>query len=423
MKAFIRIHGINGIIRAGVASNHGVDYSDAVKGSIELTLERMAATGEAIGHLADGLLVFVPGGLPGERVEIEIVHRRRNFARGTLIRVLQAAPTRVTPPCGYFGRCGGCDWQHIDYAAQLDFKTHQVREQLIRVGKLAEPVVRAAVRPCLPSPRPDHYRNHIQMVTSPHGQLGFYAEGTHEVVEVDQCWIADEAINTMLAQHHAANTPLALRVGVNTGEHSVIPEPFGRRGAVDVPPIHERIGAHDYLLSADSFFQVNSHVAALLADEVLRALNLTGSENVLDLYCGVGLFTVPISDRASRVVGIEANPAATRDATLNLRKHTNVEMYTADVRLALSNWTRITQTKWDAIVLDPPRAGVEHAALQAMAALRSPKLVYVSCDPATLARDIKLLAEHGYLLSTAQPLDMFPQTHHVETVAELVLGS
>ena len=406
-----------------------MDYSDDVNDPIaplKLTLSRMAPTGEAIGHLDTGddrgLLVFVPYALPGEQVEIEIVHRRRNFARGKVSRVVQAAPERTTPPCVYFGRCGGCEWQHIDYATQLQFKTQQVREQLTRIGKLAAP----AVRDCIPSPRPYNYRNHIQMVTSDRGRLGFYAEGSHRVIEIEACAIADEAINTLIAQKHEADTPMALRVGVNTGERSYIAEPFGDAPLAHVPPIHERIGNYTYRLSAESFFQVNTHVAALLVDEVMRGLDLQGPERVLervlDLYCGVGLFTLPISDKAKEVVGIESSPIAIKDAQVNLRGRNHVSVLTADVEFALANWVRINNTHWDAIVLDPPRAGVERQALQRTAALRAPRLVYVSCDPATLARDIKVLADHGYTLDYAQPLDMFPQTHHVEVVAVLTLN-
>jgi len=407
-----------------------VDYSDAVndviapiQSTFQLTLSRMASTGEAIGHIDRGedrgLLVFVPYALAGEQVEIEIVFRRKNFARGRLIRVLQSAPERVTPPCVYYGNCGGCEWQHIDYTTQLKLKTEHVQEQLVRVGKLTAP----AVRDCIPSPRVYNYRNHIQMITSDSGRLGFYAEGSHRVIEIEQCLIADEAINTLIAQKHEVDTPMALRVGVNTGERSYIAEPLEDAPLAHVPPIHERIGNYTYTLAAQSFFQVNSHVAALLVDEVMRALDLQGTERVLDLYCGVGLFTLPISDKAKEVIGIESSPVAVKDAQINVRGHENVSVLTADVRLALTHWPRITKAHWDAIVLDPPRAGVEHEALERVAELRAPKIVYVSCDPATLARDIKLLADHGYTLDYAQPLDMFPQTHHVETVAVLTLSS
>jgi 23S rRNA (uracil1939-C5)-methyltransferase len=357
--------------------------------TIELALTNIAATGEAIGRTADGLVLFVPHALPGEVVEAEIVHRRKKFGRGRLVRVVQASSQRTTPRCAYFGACGGCQWQHMAYPSQLRFKTQIVREQLTRLGKLESP----NVRECIASPCEYGYRNHIQLVASPNGKLGFYAEGTHDVVEIDSCVIAEEAINQSLANRHTSNANLDLRTGLT-----------------------EKIGSHSYVLSAASFFQVNSYVAPLLVNEVMAALNLQSTEDVLDLYCGVGLFTLPISESARAVLGVESSPSAVADARMNLRGHGNARLLLADVGQALG-YKDVTRNRWDAIVLDPPRAGVAPQALVSLAKLHVAKLIYVSCDPATLARDLKYLCANGYTLSYAQPLDMFPQTHHVETVA------
>ena len=358
---------------------------------ITIELTNIAPTGEAIGRTADGLVVFVPYALPGETVEVEIVHRRKNFARGTLVRIAQAGPDRVEPRCTYFGACGGCQWQHMAYPTQLRFKTQIVREQLTRFGKLPAP----EVRDCIPSPREYNYRNHIQLVSSPDHRLGFYAEGTHNVVEIEQCVIADETLNKNLVTGKQPLASVELRVTET-----------------------ETIGAHTYIVSPQSFFQVNSHVAPLLVNEVMTALNLQGPEDVLDLYCGVGLFTLPISERARAVLGVENSKGAIEDARMNLRGRSNMRLLLADVSYAL-NHKDVSRNKWDAIVLDPPRAGVDYETLVSLAKLQAPKLVYVSCDPATLARDLKFLCANGYALAYAQPLDMFPQTHHVETVAVL----
>ncbi len=369
--------------------NHAVDYSDARMITIELT--NIAPTGEAIGRTEDGLVVFVPYALPGETAEVEIVHRRKNFARGRLLRTVQTAPDRVTPPCAYFGACGGCQWQHMAYPAQLRFKTQIVKEQLTRFGKISD----AVVHDCIPSPREYNYRNHIQLVSSPDHRLGFYAEGTHDVVEIQQCAIADESLNSRLV---TGKQPLAY-VDLRVSET-------------------EKIGAHSYIVSPQSFFQVNSQVAPLLVNEVMTALDLQGQEDVLDLFCGVGLFTLPISERARAVLGVENSKRAIEDARMNLRGRDNMRLLLADVAYAL-NHKDVSRNKWDAIVLDPPRAGLAYEELVGLAKLQAPKVVYVSCDPATLARDLKYLCANGYALAYAQPLDMFPQTHHVETVAVL----
>ena len=362
--------------------------------TIKLTLINMAPTGEAIGRSDDGLVVFVPYALPGEVVEVKIVHQRKNFARGKIVNLVQAAPERAEPPCYYFGRCGGCQWQHVAYPAQLRFKTQIVREQLTRLGKLSDP----DVRDCIPSPRELNYRNHIQLVASPYGKLGFYAEGTHNVVEIDQCLIADEALNAKLAESHESKVGVDLRMGDT-----------------------EKVGTYSYAVSPESFFQVNSQVAALLVAEVMRALDLTGNEDVLDLYCGVGLFTLPIAEYARAVLGVENSETAMDDARMNLRGRSNMRLLLADVMQAMYS-KDISRNKWDAVVLDPPRAGMEHEALVGLGKLQAPKIIYVSCDPATLSRDLKYLCANGYALVYAQPLDMFPQTHHVETVAVLRLG-
>ena len=358
---------------------------------IKLELTNIAPTGEAIGRTDDGLVVFVPYALPGETVAVEIVHQRKNFARGKLVQIEQGASDRVEPPCAYFGACGGCQWQHIAYPAQLRFKTQIVREQLTRFGKISD----AVVKDCIPSPREYHYRNHIQLVASPDHKLGFYTEGTHNVVEIDQCVIADEALNKKLV---TGKQPLAY-VDLRVSETEVI-------------------GAHTYIVSPESFFQVNSSVALLLVNEVMTALDLQGQEDVLDLFCGVGLFTLPISERARAVLGVENSKTALDDARMNLRGRGNMRLLLADVSYAL-NHKDVSRNKWHAIVLDPPRAGLAHDELVGLAKLQAPRLVYVSCDPATLARDLKFLCANGYALNYAQPLDMFPQTHHVETVAVL----
>ena len=357
----------------------------------------MAAGGEALGRY-EGLVVFVPFGLPGEIVRVRLVEHKRHFARGAIVDVLKAAPERVTPSCRHFGVCGGCDWQSIDYAAQLRFKTAIVREQLQRIGKLEE----VEVRPCVPSPQPYHYRNHARLAVAPNGRLGYRAARSHAVISVEECPILESELTEVLGN--------AFVQPADSGFTEVVL--YAWEEAIDVAGVRYRV-------SPGVFFQANTAVAELLIDEVLAGLALSGSERVLDLFCGVGLFTVPLAQRAASVVGVEAHPAAAADAQFNLATAGVAgTIVVADVGVALAA-ADIEQTPWDAVVLDPPRTGIEGAALARLAELAAPTLVYVSCDPATLARDVRYLCEHGYKLTAVQPFDMFPQTHHVETVAWL----
>jgi len=363
---------------------------------LTLDLTAMAQTGEAIGRAA-GVIFFVPFGLPGDRVEVAVTERKRTFARGRLLRLLDASPQRIDPCCPYFTICGGCEWQHIPYPQQLLLKASNVRTQLTRIGKLVDPTVLN----CLPSPCAYGYRNHARLQRTATGKPGYRAARSHDIVAVEQCPILEPTLNAEL-QHLSAD-------GVSAGCSEI-----QLRVAMPLS-----IGAHFYQVAPDAFFQANTAVTARLVDEVLRALALGGKEQILELYSGMGLFTVPIAEHAGSVVAVEANAVATADAQANVAHAgiaDRVELVTASVEQALLQKT-ITRRKWDAIVLDPPRAGVTNLALTALLGLAASKLVYVSCDPATLARDAQILCTNGYRLHYAQPLDMFPQTHHVETVA------
>ncbi len=366
---------------------------------ITVDLTEIAQTGEAIGRF-DGIVLFVPFGFPGDRAEVVVTERKRTFARGRIVRLLHADPQRTTPLCSHFTVCGGCEWQHILYAEQLRLKEQTVRTQLTRIGKLREPNVLA----CLPSPTSYGYRNHARLQRTPSGEIGYRAARSHAVVPVQQCPILEpeleQALQTLPLQDFPADQR-EIELCVSS-------------------PL--QIGDYRYQIGPDSFFQVNTAVAAQLVAETLRALALQGQENVLELYCGMGLFTVPIAAQAGYVLGVEGNGAAIVDAQANIDQAggaAQVAFITASVEQALYQ-PAVQQRRWDAIVLDPPRAGVDQSALLTVLALGARKLVYVSCDPATLARDVKLICEHGYQLLSAQPLDMFPQTHHVETVALLV---
>jgi len=358
---------------------------------IPLTLEAMTPGGDALGR-HDGMVIFVPYGIPGERVDVMLTERKARYARGRIVARHSDAESRVTPLCPHFGVCGGCDWQHIDYAAQLDFKTAAVREQFIRIGKFLD----APVAPCIPSPQPYGYRNHARLVVGRDG-LGYRTARSHAVVTVAECPILEPAVTAQLQSPPAA-TP-GDEVELRSWEQEVV------------------VGVATYQVSPGAFFQANTAVAALLVDAVLAALSLQGDEQVLDLYCGVGLFTLPIAQRCRTVWGVEDNPVAVADALENVARAgvgaTIVEATAAET-LQLAE---ISGIAWDAVVVDPPRTGLDRAVTTALCEMRPPVVVYVSCEPATLARDARLLCDGGYRLGSVQPFDMFPQTHHVECVA------
>lgn len=367
-----------------------------------LELTAMAPTGEAIGRAPDGRVVFVPYGLPGEQVEVQLTHERKRFARARLLRVLRASPERTTPPCPHFAHCGGCDWQHLVYPAQLRYKTDAVREQLVRLGRIQDP----PVRPCLPAPAPYGYRNRIQLVGAADGRWGYRARKTHVVTPIAECAIAAPELNALLQTLRAQPGELAdLRLS-DEGASRLYP---------GSPPRTITVGRWRYRVPGDVFFQVNTAVAALLIEEVLRAAEPTPSSNFLDLFCGVGLFTVPLAEHAAFVLGVEVDAQAARVAAENLRG-LPAEVWAMDVGQALKR-AALRRRVWRGVVLDPPRGGVEAQALAAISRLNAPRLVYVSCEPATLARDARRLLDAGYHLDYVQPLDMFPQTRHVECVA------
>jgi 23S rRNA (uracil1939-C5)-methyltransferase len=376
-----------------------------------IELEQMTPSGECIGRV-DGLAVFVAQALPGEQAEIEVIHRRRSFARARITHLLRPSPDRVAAPCPHFGVCGGCDWQHIRYEAQVRFKTAIVREQLARIGGL----VHAEVRECIASPLPYAYRNRIQLVASANGRLGYRARNSHDVIEVEACPIAGPQLNALIAEAHDAAHPGAT-VDLRTDSVDARARLPSHDGAPDERKLRFALHGEHYNVSDDSFFQVNTHVADTLIAEVLKALAPLSDAHVLDLYCGVGLFTVPLARQGQRVVGVEVSASAVADARANTAIFgQRVTIVQADVAAAL-NRCSIREHAWDAVVLDPPRAGMKKEALDALISLNAPRIVYVSCDPATLARDARLLCNGGYALAYAQPLDMFPQTRHVETVA------
>jgi len=387
----------------------------------------------------EGRAIFVPYALPGETVRVEITEDKGRYAFARLVEVLEPSPDRVASPCPYFGPtgCGGCQWQHAAYEAQLRFKAQIVADQLTRIGSIPDP----PVRPTLPDRSGWAYRNHAQFHPAPDGGLGFQAAASSDTTAIDECLILHPFLSDLYATLDL-DLPglrrLSLRAGTATGDRMLVFETED-----DLPPtlesdlpvscvlllsdgrhanligynhITEIVAGRTYRISAPSFFQVNTPQAAQLVRQVLEYLDLQGDETVLDAYCGVGLFTAHLAERAGLVVGVELAPAAVADLLENTAEFDNVEVIEGPLEAVLPD----LDVSLDAAVVDPPRAGVDRFALDGLVARRPARIVYVSCDPATLARDAKRLARAGYRLVEVQPVDMFPQTYHVESVALFV---
>lgn len=392
---------------------------------IELTLDRPAHGGYCVGR-HDGKAVFVRFGLPGERVRARIVQDKKRFAFAHVVEVLEAAPGRVVPQCAHYGACGGCHWQHADYAETLAFKQAIVQEQFVRVAGLPD----AVVLPVLPSPDVYGYRAHVTLHVSQSGGLGFMAADSGRVLTIDECAIARPDLTAALDKLKLMRLrwPPGGRVRAQVGDGGRFtramldaPETAGendddavRQIGADEPTgvaVTYQVLGRGFRCSAGAFFQVNVAGAAVLVEQALARLNLAGGETVLDLYAGGGLFSAFLAERAGQVIAIESAPLSLADAQVNLADRPNVEIHAGLVEDVLPGLSA------DAAVCDPPRAGMNPAALAALIAAGPRQIAYVSCDPATLARDAKALVSAGYRLIDVQPVDMFPQTYHIECVA------
>lgn len=394
----------------------------------------MAQGGEAIGRDEGGRVVFVPYGIAGEQVVVEIVAAKKGYARARLVEIVTPSPARITPRCEHFGACGGCHWQHIAYDAQLRFKTEIVREQFARIGKLPD----APVRDTLGMSAPWHYRNNVQFQLDDTGQLCFRALESHDLVPIRECHIIHPLLDEMFRalQFEGADfVEVMLRAGTRTGEKFIVLE-----GRDDTPPeisvdepvsmayrtprgeivsligkdaLHEELRGRVFRISPQSFFQVNTLMAETLIELVENYLAPRSSDILLDAFGGVGTFGLSLAARVARVIEIEEAKDAVNDAHANALDLSNIELRRGKVEEILPRLA----TPFDCVVADPPRAGIAPAALDALSA-RTPRVIaYVSCDPATLARDARRLSERGYHLTDVQPVDMFPQTYHIESVS------
>jgi len=412
--------------------------------TVELTT--MAHGGDALGR-HEGKVIFVPYAMPGETVRVDITEDKGHYAFARLVEVVEASPQRTKPPCPFFGpgKCGGCQWQHMTYDAQIRLKRDILADQLERIGKVEEPSVGETV----PDETGWAYRNHAQFRPAAGGGLGFQrASGGRpddgkdsEIMPIDYCLILHSMLSDLydlLDLDVEGLKKLVVRAGTATGDRLIgfemeedkapavevdetvscvmLLEEGGYANLIGDNFITETIAGHTYRISASSFFQVNSAQAEALMRLALTYLDLEGDETVLDAFCGVGLFSTHLAEQAGLVIGVESSASAVDDLLENTEGLDNVEIIEGAVEDVLPE----IAVPLDAVLLDPPRGGVDRHALDALADLEPQRIVYVSCDPATLARDAKRLQSKGYALVEAQPVDMFPQTYHVESVSLFV---
>lgn len=394
------------------------DESNQIKPGAEVvvSVERILPGGLGLAH-AHGKTLFVALSAPGDRVRVRVDQIRGKIAFASIVEIVEPSTERVRPPCVYFGRCGGCDFQQLNYEAQLSAKVEIIRDCLRRIAHIdfQGPI------PITPSPNPWQYRSSAQWKYDPlKSHLGYFERGSHTVCDVVECPILVPALqDTLLKLHDRLKQETlsadAREFEVVAGDDGV--SIFPPIGELDTRDVGRNIGSDRYVFSADSFFQINYELLPSLID---AAIGDAGGETAIDLYCGAGLFTLPLARRFARVIGVEENLIAAEYARRNLN---SANLKNASIEPAsVGEWLEANAKSLepvDFVLLDPPRAGAEKGVLQAIVTMLPSRITYVSCDPATLARDLKTILDHGYALDSIAAFDMFPQTHHVETVARL----
>jgi len=410
---------------------------------MEVTIERILPGGLGLAH-ADGKTIMVALAAPGDRLRVRVDRVKGNVSFAQIEEILSPSPQRVEPPCPYFGRCGGCDFQQMTYQAQLDAKVEIVRDclrRLARIENLPEFQIIAA-------PNPWHYRSRAQwQYDSVRQKLGYFESGSRNVCDVAECAVLapelQQTLNHLRERMPDGSLPEDVRdfrAVLGDNGVSIAPSVSSPTVTEGSPSIKDReeireitrsIHGESYHLNAESFFQAND---GLLPELIDAAIGEVGGETALDLYSGAGLFTLPLARRFKQVVGVESDNVAASFARDNLAnaRLTNAEVVKSDVgvwfeavrrgdsRKLSENSATILQNQVDFILLDPPRTGAESRVIAGVLGLKPQRISYVSCDPATLARDLKKLIAGGYTLTSVRAFDMFPQTHHVETVARLV---
>ena len=414
---------------------------------IILDLDKLVYGGAALGRSPDGRAVFVPFGLPGERVRVRPVEEKRRFVRAELLEVLEASPQRIAPQCRHFGACGGCHYQHLPYEGQVSAKVEILRDQLQRIGKITDP----PVEPMVPCPHPWNYRNHVQFHLTAGGRLGYVRAGISaneedpsgkDVLPISECHLPEAQLDTLWPQLSFEPGTTVERVSLRAGVDDLLlvlesqelePPEMELEAGISVvhlaggdalvmageDHLHMQVLDQSFQVSAGSFFQVNTVMAGRMVEHLLGVLPLPGG-TVLDVYCGVGLFSTFLAPRCERLIAIESSESACEDYSVNLDAFDHVELYqgtAGEVIPALAERVGKSSHGQTTVLVDPPRAGLDRQSLDGIVNLRPGTIAYVSCDPATLARDAARLVAGGYRLTQVTPFDLFPQTYHIESIS------
>ncbi|HAT4162306.1 TPA: 23S rRNA (uracil(1939)-C(5))-methyltransferase RlmD [Clostridium perfringens] len=434
--------------------------------------------GEGIAKIDNKYPIFIEGALKGEKVKVRIVKVNKNFAYGKLMEVLEASEERVNPPCAIYKRCGGCKLQHASYKAQLDFKWDRVKDCVSKIGKLDPSIVKYP----LGMENPWRYRNKVQLpigLINGEVKIGFFAPRSHDIIDMESCLIQDEIGDKVVKltrewiekfnirpynvdgeyDEKGIVRHIMIRRGFTTNEVMVVlvtngeklphKEEFVDLMVKNIPgiksviqninskktnvilglesktlwgedTISDYIGDFRFNISPLSFFQVNPTQTEVLYGKALEYANLTGNEEVFDAYCGTGTITLFLSQKAKKVYGVEIIPQAIDNAWINAKENKveNVEFFVGESEVVIPDLIN-KGVKADVVVVDPPRKGCDKKLLDAITNINAKKIVYVSCDPSTLGRDLQVLEDNGYKTLEVQPVDMFPNTSHVETVVKL----
>jgi 23S rRNA (uracil1939-C5)-methyltransferase len=443
---------------------------------VVLDISGLTHEGDGVGQ-TEGFTLFVPHALPGEKIRAKVLKTKKNYGYAKMLEILEKSPHRIEPLCSIYYQCGGCTMQHMNYEEQLRQKQNLVVENLRRIGKIENTIV----HPIIGMNEPWHYRNKAQVpIGEIEGRLisGFYAHRTHRIIDMDTCHIQHQKIDEVVGEIKRIAISLGLKAyNELTGEgllrHVVVKVGFKTKEVMAVlvvngdsipnvdelvkqltkniqglksivmnvnkkqtnvifgnhteiiwgePYIYDYIGEVKFAISARSFYQVNPVQTEILYSKALEYANLTGAETVIDAYCGIGTISLFLAKKARKVYGVEIVPDAISDAKRNARLNgsDNVEFAVGEAETVIP-WWYSTGVRADVVVVDPPRKGCDEKLLDTLIRMKPQRIVYVSCNPSTLARDLRILEDGGYVTKEVQPVDMFPHTMHVESVASLYL--
>lgn len=383
---------------------------------LTLNIEKVAHGGLCVAR-HDGVVIFVRHALPGEIVEAKLISlapgKRSWFAQTTSVK--KASEKRITPKCEFFKAdgCGGCDWQHADSQYQRELKLEVLVEQLERFGQVANARQISSINAVEPSQ--SNWRTRIRVVANDQGKWGFRKTRSHEVQVVDKCLIADNSINDVLKTLPAGNPDDEILI-VKSKEETIV-YPVEKR-APSAPNSTQEVDGHDFAVAGDGFWQVHPGAASVLSRQIKESVQGLKVESFADLYAGVGVLAHGLLQEfpLANAIVVEADRSAAQNAKENLKSFKNVQVLSERV----DKWVRGVKNKFDVVILDPPRSGAGQTVMQQICRQTLQKIIYIACDPAALARDVLIAKKNGWKLETVVAFDLFPQTHHIESVAVLV---